>query len=62
MLADTHCELTNALGLVLDAESVLGNKRCKRFSAYVVDNVIKSLNVEADGAGLSCSLAPEVLS
>ena len=27
----------------------------------IVDNVIKSINVEADGTGLACSLSNEVL-
>ena len=43
-LADTRCELTNALDLTLDAP-VLGNTRCKRFSMLVEDGVIKTLNV-----------------
>jgi peroxiredoxin len=46
MLADTQGELARELGLVLDAEKVLGNKRCKRFSVYVVDGVVKVLNLE----------------
>jgi len=47
-LADTRCELTEALKLVLDHPgpmSVLGNARCKRFALYAVDGVIKVLNV-----------------
>lgn len=27
----------------------------------IVDNVIKSVNVEADGTGLACSLSNEVI-
>ncbi len=49
MLADPHLELTKALDIVLDAEAILGNKRCKRFSAVVVDGVIKAWNQEAGG-------------
>lgn len=30
MLADTHSKLTQALGVVLDAEAMLGNKRSGR--------------------------------
>ena len=30
MLADTQLELTKGLGLTLDAEGMLGTKRCKR--------------------------------
>lgn len=47
-LADTRGELTKALDLVLDHPgpmSVLGNKRCKRFAAFVDNGVIKVLNV-----------------
>lgn len=32
-----------------------------RYSMVIVDNVIKSVNVEADGVGLSCSLANVIL-
>ncbi|KAK9915561.1 hypothetical protein WJX75_000783 [Coccomyxa subellipsoidea] len=61
ILADTHLELTKGLGLVLDAEGMLGTKRSKRYSAIVKDNVITHLNVEPDGSGLTCSLANVVL-
>lgn len=50
LMADTNSELTNALGLVLDHPgpmSVLGNARCQRFSALIVDGTIKTLNVAA---------------
>ena len=56
-LADPRSELTKALGLVLDHPgpmSKLGNPRCKRFAMYVVDGVIKVMEVshsEADPAG-----------
>ncbi len=40
------------LGLVLDAEGMLGTKRSKRYSAVVKDNVITHLNVEPDGSGV----------
>lgn len=43
-LADTRCELTEALDLVLNVP-VLGNARCKRFAMVVEDGVIKALNV-----------------
>ena len=57
MIADTNATLTKALGLDLDLTAPLGSIRCKRFSALIVDGVIKSLNVEPDGTGLTCSLA-----
>lgn len=50
-LADTHGKLTDALGLRMNHPGpfgVLGNHRCKRFSAYFDDGVMKVLNV-ADG-------------
>ena len=49
-LADTRSECTKALGLVLDHPGpmgVLGNPRCKRFAMYVVDGVIKVMEVSA---------------
>lgn len=33
-----------------------------RFSMVIDDGVVKSLNVEPDGTGLTCSLAPNILS
>ena len=50
MLGDPRSELTSALGLVLDHAgpmSVLGNKRCKRFSMLIDDGVVKALNIAA---------------
>ncbi|GAB6022440.1 Peroxiredoxin-5, mitochondrial [Chamberlinius hualienensis] len=60
MLADIQADFTKALGLEFDLTSKLGNVRSKRYSMVVEDNVIKSLNVEPDGAGLTCSLATEL--
>jgi len=60
-LADTCAEFTKALDLELDLKAVLGNVRCKRFALVAQDGVVKALNVEPDGAGLSCSKASEVL-
>jgi hypothetical protein len=48
LLGDPRREFTDSLGLVLDDEkamSVLGNPRCKRFSMFVDDGVVKSLTV-----------------
>mmetsp|Transcript_42607 Transcript_42607/g.120543 ORF Transcript_42607/g.120543 Transcript_42607/m.120543 type:complete len:94 (-) Transcript_42607:295-576(-) len=56
-LGDPRSELTEALGLGLDHPgpmSVLGNPRCKRFSMYIDDGIIKTINVaeaEDDPAG-----------
>ena len=64
VLADSNAELTKALGLELDLTGPfgLGGLRTKRFSAVVVDGEIKVLNVEPDGGGLTCTLAPSLLS
>merc|ERR1740129_377835 len=57
MFGDPGSVLTEALGLVLDHPgpmSVLGNPRCKRFSMFIDDGVIKTINVaeaEDDPAG-----------
>ena len=48
---------TNGRGLPLDLSAALGSVRSKRYSALVVNGVIKALNVEPDNTGLSCSLA-----
>jgi len=62
MLADTHGDLAKALGIVLDAEGMLGNKRMKRFSMIVEDGIVKVFNLEPDGGGLTCSLSNNLLS
>jgi len=57
MMGDPSSEMAQALGLVLDHPgpmSVLGTPRCKRFSMFIDDSVIKSINVaeaEDDPAG-----------
>lgn len=52
-LADTRAELTKALGMEMTHPgpmSDLGNLRCKRHAALVVDGVITAFNVsEAEG-------------
>ena len=60
MLADPRAELTKALGFEFDASGALGNVRCRRFSAVVDDNVLKSVNLE-EGGGMTCSLANQIL-
>jgi len=61
MLADTCGVFTKAADLELDLAAVLGNVRTKRFAMVVEDGVVVGLNVEPDGTGLTCSLAPKVL-
>jgi peroxiredoxin len=52
-LADTRAELTKALGMEMTHPGpmeALGNLRCKRHAAIVVDGVITAFNVsEAEG-------------
>lgn len=50
MLGDPASEMTQSLGMVLDHAGpmgVLGNPRCKRFSMFIDNGVIKALNVAA---------------
>ncbi|KAK3914234.1 Peroxiredoxin-5, mitochondrial [Frankliniella fusca] len=56
MLADPSAQLTKELGLEQNLPP-LGGVRSKRFSMIVESGVVKTLNVEPDGTGLSCSLA-----
>ncbi|XP_060792325.1 peroxiredoxin-5, mitochondrial [Neoarius graeffei] len=64
MLADPTGAFTEAVDLYQDNDDllkVLGNKRSKRYAMVVEDGVVKKLNVEPDGTGLSCSLASNIL-
>jgi len=60
-LADTCGDFTKAIDLEFDVTPVLGNVRCKRFALVAKDGTVTGLNVEPDGAGLTCSKADEVL-
>ncbi|CAG0888584.1 unnamed protein product [Cyprideis torosa] len=60
MFADTNCEFTKALGLEIDLSKALGSVRSKRYSMLLEDGVVKQLNVEPDGTGLTCSLAGNI--
>uniref|UniRef100_A0A7N5P5S8 Uncharacterized protein n=1 Tax=Ailuropoda melanoleuca TaxID=9646 RepID=A0A7N5P5S8_AILME len=42
--------------------SIFGNRQLKRFSIVVEDGIVKSLNVELEGVGLACRLAPNIIS
>lgn len=60
MLADTNAELARALGVDMEI-AALGGVRSKRYSAVVEDGVITAFNLEPEGTGLTCSLAPVIL-
>ncbi|MEE6515917.1 hypothetical protein FKM82_025059 [Ascaphus truei] len=65
MLADPCGHFAKAAGLLLDKQELLdlfGTQRCKRFSMVIEDGKVKSINIEEDGTGLTCSLAGGVLS
>ncbi|KAI5932978.1 Peroxiredoxin-5, mitochondrial [Manis javanica] len=64
LLADPTGAFGKETDLLLDDSLVplFGNRRLKRFSMVVEDGVVKSLNVEPDGTGLTCSLAPNIIS
>lgn len=64
LLADPTGTFGKETDLLLDESLVylFGNQRLKRFSMVIEDGIVKSLNVEPDGTGLTCSLAPNILS
>ncbi|XP_060110434.1 peroxiredoxin-5, mitochondrial [Heteronotia binoei] len=65
MLADPTGAFGKATNLLLDKEplrDLFGTNRSKRFSMVVDDAVVKALNVEEDGTGLTCSLATSIVS
>lgn len=62
MLADTCGAFTKAIDLEKDLSAVLGSVRTQRFSMIVQDGVVKVLNVEPDGTGLTCSLSNSIIS
>lgn len=59
MLADPSASFVKALDLTIDLPP-LGGTRAKRFSMIIDNGVVSELNVEADGTGLSCSLADKL--
>uniref|UniRef100_A0A673VGF0 Peroxiredoxin-5 n=2 Tax=Suricata suricatta TaxID=37032 RepID=A0A673VGF0_SURSU len=64
LLADPTGAFGKETDLLLDDSlvSLFGNRRLKRFSMVVEDGIVRSLNVEPDGTGLTCSLAPNIIS
>lgn len=61
MLADPANNLSSATGLSVN-KPALGGLRYSRFSMVLDNNVVKYLAEEPDGTGLTCSLAPAILS
>lgn len=59
MLADPSAAFTKAVDLALELPP-LGGTRSKRYSMVIENGVVKTLNVEPDGTGLSCSLADHI--
>lgn len=59
MLADPSANFTKQLNLTVDLPP-LGGLRSKRYSMIIDNGIIKSLNVEPDGTGLTCSLADRI--
>lgn len=49
MMADGSAEFTTAAGLTLDLTARGMGMRSKRYSALVVDGIVKTLNIEAPG-------------
>lgn len=56
LLSDPQATFTKAIELSTDIPP-MGGTRSMRYSMLLDDGVIKALNVEPDGTGLSCSLA-----
>lgn len=56
MFADPNAVFAKAVDLTVDLPP-LGGLRSKRYSMVIDNGVVKSLNVEPDNTGLSCSLA-----
>lgn len=60
MLADGNAELTNVLGLTLDARGFGMGERSKRYSMLVDNQVVTHLNIEPEG-GITVSSAEYIL-
>lgn len=59
MLADGNCELTEAMGMVLDGSGFGLGKRSRRYAMIVEDGVVTSINV--DEKGIEKSTAENIL-
>ncbi len=56
LISDPQAAFTKAMELSTEIP-VLGGTRSMRYSMLLDDGVVKAINVEPDGTGLSCSLA-----
>ena len=62
MLADPQGVLTKALQMdFAGLTEILGNVRSKRFTAVIEDGKVKTVEVEPDNTGLSCTLAGNII-
>jgi len=61
MLADTKADFARATGLDVDLKDVLGSVRCKRFAMIIDDGIVKDLQIEPDGTGMTCSLVENMM-
>jgi len=61
MLADTKADFARATGLDVDLKDVLGTVRCKRFAMIIEDGIVKDLQIEPDGTGMTCSLVENMM-
>ena len=60
MLADAQGTFTKEIGLDVQAPD-LGGLRSKRYSMLIENGVVTKLNIEPNGFGLTCSLAPIII-
>uniref|UniRef100_A0A8C9JTL3 Uncharacterized protein n=1 Tax=Panthera tigris altaica TaxID=74533 RepID=A0A8C9JTL3_PANTA len=63
LLSDPTGAFGKEMDLLLDNSlvSVFGKDQLKRFSMVEEDDIVKSLHVEPDGIGCTCSLAPNIV-
>lgn len=61
LAADDTAALAHALGLVLDAQGLLGGPRLKRGAVVIEDGVVKSVVVEENPGEITTSHADAVL-
>ena len=50
MIADGNCDLTNELGLTMNASGFGMGNRCKRFAMIIDNGVVQSVDIEEPGA------------